>query len=172
MSAGHIEAVFRTVERLTANGKLASTGQIAKALHRAPNTISSSLWHLENMGWLHKVEQHNPRGYRPTLLWKLTAKARNEPYAPGLPYTDTPERVMALIVDDGAWTIRELADRLQRPYETVRRACQRLVKSGELQQTYNHEGCVVLMRPLLDDDGWTPPTNYMTAARAYALGLR
>lgn len=24
----------------------------------------------------------------------------------------------------------------------------------------------------LDDDGWTPPTTYMTASRAYALGIK
>lgn len=172
MNLRNMEATFRTVERLTASGRPVQTRQVAAAMHRAAHTVSATLWHLYRVGWLDKIERDGPRGGRKALFWALSAKAKQEPYAPGLPYTDTPERVMALVTDDSAWTIRRLTDTMQRPYETVRRAVQRLIRDGELVMHYE-DGAIVVTRPLLDDDDdWQPPTTYISASRAYALGLR
>lgn len=171
--AAPIESVFRAVERLTRSGRPVLTRDVARAIHRSSSTVSAALVHLANVGWLVRTEKPGPRGGHAMVYWNLSRKARTEPYAGGLPYTDTPERVMALVIEERTWTIRQLTDTLQRPYETVRRAVQRLVKDGELVQHLD-AGRVVVSRPLVeldDEDDWTPQP-YINPIRARALGLQ
>lgn len=169
---GPIAATFRAVQRLTRSGRPVPTADIARALRRSSASMNAALTHLERTGWIERREYPTGRGGSVRLKWTLTAKARREPYAPGLPYTDTPERILELVTGDSAWTIRHLCETMQRPYETVRRAADRLTREGKLEKVVESH-VSYYSRPLLDeDDGWQPPAQYVSALRAQILGLR
>lgn len=167
---GPIAGVFRAVQSLTRSGRPVATADIARAVHRSSASMNAALMHLERTGWIERRETPNAHGGRPLLRWTLTAKARREPYAAGLPYTDTSERILELVTGEQAWTIRQLCDTMQRPYETVRRAAHRLARDGQLEKVVEAH-VAYFSRPLVDeDDGWTPQP-YINPIRARALGV-
>lgn len=168
---GPIAATFRAVQRLTQSGRPVPTAVVARTLRKSSGSISAALSLLERTGWIARRELPTCRGGRPMLSWTLTAKARREPYAPGVPYTDTPERILELVTGESAWTIRQLCERMQRPYETVRRAADRLAREGKLEKVVEQHVSYFSQPLLEDDDGWTPQP-YVSALRAQMLGLK
>ncbi|MCO4101101.1 MAG: hypothetical protein HEQ38_17240 [Gemmatimonas sp.] len=150
-----------------------TTSALAALLGQRSANVSSTLKDIERNGWIvSRLENRTgARGAPFFARWYLTEKGRTVPY-PAMPYMDTPDRIMALL-GESAVPVEAVAQQLGRSYHTVRSAVRRMQERADVE-TYTERGVLYVRRPLgeLEDDGWQPPTQYMSAARAYALGLK
>ena len=149
------------------------TSELAAMVGKCPSNVSATLRDIQKNGWIvSRLEKRTgARGAPFFARWYLTEKGRTVPY-PAMPYMDTPDRIMALL-GESAVPVEAVAQQLGRRYHTVRSAVRRMQERADVE-TYTERGVLYVRRPLgeLEDDGWQPPTQYMSAARAYALGLK
>lgn len=150
-----------------------TTAELAARVRMASKHCSALLGDLEQNGWVTRTLtlRRVGRGGPKLAQWFLTDKARTQTRTP-LPYRDTAVHVLAALTG-GTRSVRELTAITGRPRRTVAHAVRRLAERYEVE-TYTERNVLYVRKPLgeLDDDGWTPPTTYISAARAYALGLK
>ena len=148
-----------------------TTSELAAIVGRTGKTCSALLRDLRQNGWVAARFHANLGAGCPKLArWYATDKARTHT-RPQLPYMDTPALILAALTDT-ARPVESVADAIGRPYHGVRSAVRRMEGRREVE-TYT-EGGVLFVRKLeeLEDDGWTPPAQYVSGTRAVILGLR
>lgn len=153
---------------------LAHPGQrvatIADTFGKTRPQIRAMLMYLASHQWVYsRSERRYGQGGRPEMSWYPTEKAKTTPYVEPVP-SDTQDRVLEALQNGGALTLADIARSVDRPYESIRRALRTLASRGTIEKLYGPDGASYAVP--LDDDGWSPPTTYISASRAYALGLR
>jgi len=134
------------------------------------HTIESTVRRLQSQGLIRGEKRRIPNGNGAPLTFVWVASDHD---APPICRYDTDARVLEAL-QHGPSTVKRLSDALQRSENTVAWSVRRLIKQGKAMRTIeNGKRLIAIVLPDEDDeDDWQPPTQYMTAARAYALGLK
>jgi predicted ArsR family transcriptional regulator len=155
------EALSAVVIRLLKDTPGLTAPDVAVNIRRSPHQTSNLLVHLEKHGWVIAKKQrvHGP-GTRAIRCWYLTKRAQKEPYQ-SRAYTDTADLVKALL-DTGAYTLSEVAQHIDRPYDTIRSAIRSLLNRGVIERYDGPDGVTYAA---IEDDGWTPQP-FVSSVRA------
>jgi hypothetical protein len=126
---------------------LAKRGFLVKQNRRMPGTTREIAWFLPSAALL-RGEVRHVSGYVP----------RTEP-------------IRALIETQGPQTLDAIVAHTGIPRKAAHGAVMAMIAGGEIERTgpANQQQYGLVQD---DDEPWAPPTNYMTASRAWALGLR
>lgn len=159
------EALSAVVIRLLLDHPGLTTPDVAISIQRSNHQTGNLLIHLEKHGWLvAKRQRIVGHGRRPVRCWYPTKRAQQEPYV-SRPYTDTAELVQALLAT-GAYTLSEVAQHIDRPYDTIRSAIRSLLNKQIIERYDGPDGVTY---SVIEDDGWTPQP-FVSRVRAMALG--
>lgn len=158
------ERLLTTV--LTMPGR--TTAEIAAHAGHPVRATLALLIYLEKQGWLLQ-RQERRLGTKASRIarWYASPKLEQDGYTPT--YQDTAVLVeRELLVH--ALSITELAARLGRPYETVRRAVRSLEQHGILTRLQGPDGLTFEHADTGADEAWEPKP-FIHPIRARALGL-
>jgi hypothetical protein len=133
--------------------------------------MSATCHNLAKRGFLVKQHRRMP-GTTRELAWFLPSAAllRGELRHVSGPARRT-EPIRALIEAQGAQTLDAIVAHTGIPRKAAHGALMAMIAGGEIERTgpANQQRFGLVQD---DDEPWAPPTNYMTASRAWALGLR
>lgn len=135
------------------------------------SVMSATCHSLTKRGFLVKQHRRLP-GTKREIAWFLPSAAllRGEVrHVSG--YMPRTEPIRALIEAQGPQTLDAIVAHTGIPRKAAHGALTAMIAGGEIERT----GSANQQRYGLvqdDDEPWAPPTNYMTASRAWALGLR
>lgn len=163
---------FRVTDTVR-HSKGMTVAMLCQALNYAARSslMSATCHSLAKRGFL--VKQHRRlAGTKRQVAWFLPSAAllRGEVrHVSG--YVPRTEPIRALIEAQGPQTLDAIVAHTGIPRKAAHGALMAMIAGGDIERT----GSADQQRYGLvqdDDEPWAPPTNYMTASRAWALGLR
>ena len=163
---------FRVTDTVR-HSKGMTVAMLCQALNYAARSsrMSATCHSLAKRGFLVKQHRRLP-GTKRQVAWFLPSAAllRGElRHLSG--YLPRAEPIRALIEAQGPQTLDAIVAHTGIPRKAAHGALMAMIAGGEIERTgpANQQRYGLVQD---DDEPWAPPTNYMTASRAWALGLR